>query len=89
MRGPKRPAIASSRATRSSVEGWVLKIEANERPDSGLTMKRCDVAGLLSIGIIWAPRSSFLRALASASGFPEISAPVASAPYSRVREFHN
>ena len=49
-----RPAIASRRATRSSVDG-ALNSFISDRPDSGLTMNRCDVAGLAST----APRAAF------------------------------
>jgi hypothetical protein len=41
-----RCAIASSRRIRSSIGGWVENRRLNPPPLSGLTMKRCAVAGV-------------------------------------------
>lgn len=81
------PTIASSRSTRSWVCGWVDNQPATERAGPrGFTMNRLAVAGVPSTGTMPAACSSFSSALASASGSPEILAPVSSARYSRERE---
>ena len=64
----------------------MLNSLATDRPDSGLTMKKCAVWGEASIGIRSDARPSFSRADANPSGSPLIRAPVLSAAYSRVRE---
>ena len=72
---------------RSCIEGWVEKrVRTPSVAEKGFTMKRLAVAGCTGAGMACAAWSSFSRARASASGSPEISAPVASAPYSRERE---
>ena len=55
-------AIASSAAMRFSVAGWVENRLSMRAPDSGLTMKRCAVAGLrsaASFGVCWAACGSW------------------------------
>jgi len=54
--------------------------------DRGVTMNMCAVAGFASSGTACDATSSFLSALTSPSGLPAISAPPASASYSRDRE---
>ena len=70
-------AIASRRATRSSVDGWVENILARPEPKaaSGLTCASGATAGGICIGMRCAAASSLRSALASASGLPESSAP--------------
>ena len=82
------PAMARSRAMRSSVEGWLENSPASTPPCSGLMMNICAVAGLASasgLSVTAAARSIFCSADASQSGRPEISAPMRSASNSRVR----
>ena len=55
-------------------------------PLSGLTMYICAEAGFTSMGCRAFWLASLSRALARACGRPQISAPVASARYSRPRE---
>lgn len=56
--------ICSSRVIRSSIGGWVLNSFRNPPPESGLTINRCAVAGVASIGIFRLKASSFRNALA-------------------------
>ena len=73
---------------RSSIGGWVENRLRRPPADSGLAMYMCAVAGLASaarLGICCVPACSLASAEASHSGWPEISAPMRSASYSRPR----
>lgn len=59
---------ACRRAMRSSMGGWVEKSLNSAFPRIGLTMNRCEVAGLASMGKRLAPISSFCRAETNANG---------------------
>src|SRR5262249_858141 len=79
-----RPAIASSRRTRSSVAGCVLNSCASPAAENGLMMNMCAVAGEPSLIGNCRLQVSILRsALASASGLPDNCAPASSAENSR------
>src|SRR5690606_9357711 len=96
---PRRPATAASvtpisrarsisAAMRFSVAGWVENRLSTPWPDNGLMMNMCAVAGLrsaLSFSMRSAAVAIFCRAEASQWGLPQISAPIRSAAYSRVR----
>src|SRR6266498_4227357 len=82
--------MASSRATRSEVGGWVENRLAMAKPPppllNGLEMNRWAVDGLVVAGGVPREYASILRsALARASGSAVILAPLASAPNSRLR----
>ena len=84
-----RPAaIASSRATRSAVGGWVLNSLAIPPPcaASGFTWASGAAAGATCIGIRRAIASSRTSAWASGIGRPRIWAPTRSASNSRWRD---
>ena len=83
------PAIAASRSMRSWVGGWVANMASILSAPSGLTMNIEAEAGLRSAGrftVRPAALAILANAEASLSGWPEISAPMRSASYSRVRE---
>ncbi len=73
---------------RSAVAGWVEKRrESRSPPVNGFTMKRLAVAGCAVMdGTAVAACSRRASARASASGSPEMAAPLSSARYSRERE---
>src|SRR6185436_9227421 len=90
--GATLPSIASRRSMRSCVFGCVENRLAAPRPDRGLMMNRCAVAGLDSaalFGICAAPLEILASAEASDRGRPLIAAPMRSASYSREREMAN
>src|SRR5262245_62413038 len=81
------PAMISRRLMRAAVDGCVANRPARPPPENGLTMNRCAVAGEPALRGTCRPIVSSLRsASASASGFPDNLAPVASARNSRDRE---
>src|SRR5688572_1994734 len=72
--GAMPPSIASRRSMRSCVFGCVEKRLSAPRPDSGLMMNRCAVAGLDSaalFGICAAPLEILASAEASERGRPQ------------------
>src|SRR5262249_31108371 len=78
--------IALRRAMRSSMGGCVENSVARPPDVSGLTMKRCAVAGVASSCFCRVAISSFASACSSPEAWPHRCAPEASAWYSRERE---
>jgi|GEM_PF-5396115 len=67
---------------RNSTLGCVLKRLENESDRNGLTINRCEVAALPSIGLLFIYKEIFSKAEAKLKGFLESIAPFSSALYS-------